>query len=186
MVTAINSVISYINEQNTFKTVTDNSTDASTAQNPLFADPTLAQVKRNISTAVFAPVAGNTTYNSASSIGISFLKDGTLSVDSTKLSNALAANSDETVKVLKSLGENLHTTLHGYVDPGTGTLVKLTLSIRNKMSSIDTRISDLEARYERERVVMEAKFNALEVLISQSASTKSWLTQQATILQNQK
>ncbi len=184
LVTAINNVISYINEQNTFKSSTGSSSTAT--QNPLFGDTTLALVKRSISSAVFTTVSGNTAYTNASDIGISYQKDGTLAVDSAKLSTALSTNSDETVKVLKNLGDNLYSNLHGFVDPGSGTLVLATKSIQNKMTSIDTKISDLEARYERERVLMETKFNALEVLINQSNTTKSWLTQQSTVLQNTK
>ena len=182
LVTAINSVISYINTQNTYKSTTTSSDGTTTTQNALFGDTTLGLVKRNISSAVFATVSGNTTYTNASSIGITYSKDGTLSVDSTKLTDALTANSGETLNVLKTLSSNLYDGLHGYVDPATGTLVTLTNSIQTKMNSIDTQVSDLEARYERERVVMENKFNALETLISQSNSTKSWLTQQASIL----
>jgi len=183
MVTAINNVISYINDQSTFKTTTDSTSTTTVAtQNPLFADPTLALVKRNISSAVFTSVSGNSTYDTASSIGISYQKDGTLSIDSAKLSTALAANSDETVKVLKNLGDSLYSNLHGFVDPGSGTLVNATKSIQNKMTTIDTKISELEARYERERTVMETRFNALEVLISRSNTTRSWLTQQSAAL----
>ncbi|HEY3277219.1 MAG TPA: flagellar filament capping protein FliD [Syntrophorhabdaceae bacterium] len=179
LVSAINNVISHISSQNTFK----NSDSAGASdQNPLFGDSTLAQVKRNISNAVFSTVTGNSTFTNASSIGITYAKNGTLSVDTDKLSSAMSTNSEETTGVLKNLSDKLYTSLNGYVDPASGTLVALTKTLQSEMDGIDTRISDLEARYERERVVMEARFNALEQLINTSNSTKSWLTQQASIM----
>lgn len=175
LVTGLNNVLSFINEQNTYTSSADEiSTPA------LFGDVNLTLVKSGISNAMFATVAENAIYKTASSIGISYEKDGkTIAVDSTKLANALATNKDETLNVLKTLGKNMYDCLNAYVAPATGTLTQMTKSITNTMSGIDARIDELNARYDRQRVVLEQKYNALELLISQSNSTKNWLTQQA-------
>jgi flagellar hook-associated protein 2 len=174
LVTGLNSVLAYIKDQNT--RTTDSSGNATVPA--LFGDNSLKMIKSAISGAMFNEITSNSVYKTASSIGITYQKDGTIAVDSGAFLNALASNKDETLNVLRSLNDNLFTALDGYVDPATGTLVSTTKSIQSQMDHIDTRISDLNARYDRQQTTLEQKFNALEVLISQSNTTKNWLTQQ--------
>jgi len=181
LVAGLNSVIAYIKEQNTKAA---DSSGNSTTTPALFGDNSLKLVKSSISGAVFQEVAENSVYKTASSIGISYQKDGTLTVDAAKLSNALAGNKDEVIKVLRTLNGTLYDTLNTYVDPTTGTLTSIVTSIQGTIRGIDTKIGDLNARYERQREILEKKYNALELLISQSNMTKSWLTQQVNAMAN--
>jgi flagellar hook-associated protein 2 len=169
LVNNLNSVLSYVKDQNTF---------SSSTTKPLMGDVNLSLVRSTIASAIYSTISGNNTYKTASSIGISFLQDGTISVNSSTLSAALAANREETLNVLTTVNDNLYDNLKLYIDPLTGTLTSTVSSIQSNITSIDKRITDTNARYERQRELMEKKYNALELLISKSNMTKSWLTQQ--------
>ena len=175
LVSNINSALTYINGQNTY-TAPDSS--GSTTTKPLFGDVNLTLVKNAISSAVYTEASGNSTYHLLSDIGITYQKDGTLAVDSGKLSTALSANPTEVINILKSVSDNLHTQMHTYIDPTTGTLTYMNTALQDQITSANNRIKDLNERYDRERTRLEAQFNALELLINQSDQTKSWLTQQ--------
>lgn len=177
----INSAITYINDQNTLST---SSTTSSTTK-PLFGSVELSIVKSTIANAVYGTVSGNVLYQTASSIGIGFQKDGTLSVDSNALTKALSNNSQEVTKVLQTLSASLRDNLNVYVDPLIGTFKYIETSINSSMTSIDDKVKDLNARFQRETDVMQQRYNALEVLIENSNLTKSWLTQQTSYMTGQ-
>jgi flagellar hook-associated protein 2 len=174
LVSNVNSILSYVKEQNNY---TSDSTSSSTAK-PLMGDVHLVTARNSIVSAIYENVAGNTQFTNASSVGIGFGSDGTLSVNESTLTNALSTNRQETINVLKALGDNLREKLNGYVDPYTGTLTYVKTSIEGNISRIDERIEELNEKFERQREMLERRFNALEVLITQSNLTKNWLTQQ--------
>lgn len=183
LVTGLNNVLSFLSDQSTYTPSSDPSKAATVPA--LFGDINLNLVRGSISAAMFKAVDGNTTYTTASSIGISYNKDGkSISVDSTKLANALANNKDETLNVLQTLSKNLNDSLKAYVDPATGTFTLMTKSITNTMSKIDDHIDELNDRYDRQRTMLEQRYNALELLINQSNTTKSWLTQQVAAMKS--
>ncbi|HPU29289.1 MAG TPA: flagellar filament capping protein FliD, partial [Syntrophorhabdaceae bacterium] len=113
MVSSINSILSYIKTQNTY------SGEGSTSS-PLMGDINLQMVRNNINDVVFQEVEGNSTYTTASSIGLTFSKDGTLSLNTTTFSDALSANRTEVINVLTQLGDTLKTNMNVYVNPFTG------------------------------------------------------------------
>jgi flagellar hook-associated protein 2 len=169
LVQNINSALSFIKTQNTY---------SSSGNTPLMGDINLSTVRNTISSAIFAEVEGNTVYKTLSSLGVTFGSDGTISVNSGTLTGALAANREETLNALKSLSDTLYKQLNVFVDPYTGTLSSTKSSIDASIARIDKKIAEINERLERQRVVLEKKYNALEVFISKSNLLKSWLTQQ--------
>jgi flagellar hook-associated protein 2 len=173
LVNNLNSVLSYVKDQNTY---------SSSSTKPLMGDINLSLVRSTITSAIYSTISGNNTYKTASSIGISFQKDGTIAVNSSTLTAALATNREEALNVLNTVNDNLYDNLKLYVDPLTGTLTSTVSSIQSNIASIDKRIADTNVRYERQRELLEKKYNALELLISKSNMTKSWLTQQVNFM----
>jgi len=174
MVDKINSILSYIKTQNTY-------TEGNSQ--PLTGDLNLNMVRNNISTAIFTEISENTTYKTASSIGITFGRDGSLSINTATLNNALSANREEVLNILSTLGDSLKTSMSLYVDPYTGSLTYVEKSINERISSIDKTIEELNDRFERQREQLEKRFNSLEILISTSNLLKNWLTQQIDYMQ---
>ena len=179
LVSDINSALSYISDQNTYSSP---DSSGNTTTKPLFGDVNLTLVKNTISDAVYTEASGNSTYHRLSDIGITYQKDGTLAVDSSKLSTALSANPTEVLNILKTVTDKLDTTMHSYIDPTTGTLTYMNTALQDQIDTANNKIDDLNARYDRERDRLESQFNALELLINQSDQTKSWLTQQTDYL----
>jgi flagellar capping protein FliD len=63
-----------------------------------------------------------------------------------------------------------------YVDPYTGTLKDITESIQNEITALNTRLSEMDQQFERQADLMRKRYNALESLISQSNTLKTFLT----------
>jgi len=177
LVQNMNNVITNINNQNS-------SSDGKT--NPLFGDINLTSIKNSLHMAIFETVEKNSVYTSASSIGISFQKDGTLSIDNDKLTSAISSNRQETIDVLKSLNDSLYKKMNLYVDPYSGSIKLIQDSITANTTSINERLDAINSRFERQKEILEKKFNALELLISTSNMTKNWLTQQVNYMTKQR
>jgi len=177
LVQNMNNVITNINNQNS-------SSDGKT--NPLFGDINLTSIKNSLHMAIFETVEKNSVYTSASSIGISFQKDGTLSIDNDKLTSAISTNRQETIDVLKSLNDSLYKKMDLYVDPYSGSIKLIQDSITANTTSIKERLDAIDSRFERQKEILEKKFNALELLISTSNMTKNWLTQQVNYMTKQR
>jgi flagellar hook-associated protein 2 len=176
LVQDINTALTFIKDQNTY---------VSGSSKPLMGDINLSTVRQTISTAVFSEVIENTTYTTASSIGITFGSNGTLSINTSTLTTALSTNREETLNVLKGLSDSLYDKLNLFVDPYTGTFTYIKHSLEDTISNLEDRIAQLNERFEREAEALERRFAALELLISKSNLTKNWLTQQTDYMSNQ-
>jgi flagellar hook-associated protein 2 len=181
LVTDLNSVLSYINSQNTYNS---SSSTSSSTSNVLMGNPTLDGIKSSITTTLLGSIKGNSTYTTADSIGITFGKDGTLSLDSDTFSAALSANPTETINAVQSLSTALYTNLNAYVDPTTGTLTSLQSSISDKIADDNTRLTQVETQCAQQAQMITNEFNNLEVVIEQANTTKTWLTDMVNAMTN--
>ncbi len=95
-VESYNSLYEFINDQLSYDPDTEAESD------PLLGDPTLLEIRRKIGNAVTGTIPGLSTaeYTNLSQIGItSDYKTGQLSLDETKLNNALSSDSDAVAKL---------------------------------------------------------------------------------------
>jgi len=169
LIEKINSVFSFINNQNTYE---------SGSSKPLTGDVNLNMVRQSIVSLAYSEVGENSTYKTLSSIGINFGKDGTLKLDTSKFSSALTSNREEAINILRTFGDSLYEKLNILVDPYTGTLTGIKTGIEKELKRIDEKIGELEERFEREKEMLEKKYAALELLISESNLLKDWMTNQ--------
>ena len=112
-----------------------------------------------------------------SDIGVSLQKDGTLTVDSTKLSTAINNNLAGVANLVSAFSNVLKTATDGLVGP-TGTIAARTDGINASIKSltkqedaISARLTQIEARYRKQ-------FTALDSLMSSMTTTSTYLTQQ--------
>jgi flagellar hook-associated protein 2 len=180
--TAINSFVSAYNSMNsTLRKLIAYNPDTGSAGS-LNGESIVRSVMSQVRDIFTYPLSGLSGASSLQDIGFSFAVDGSLSVDSTKLTEALAnAGTDvatlfmgnDTVTglatqlddkldqflaidgLLTSRTESINTTIKGYDD---------------SMSRLETRMTAIEARY-------RAQFTALDTLMSSLNSTSSYLTQ---------
>jgi flagellar hook-associated protein 2 len=134
------------------------------------------------------PVSGAGTFSTLSSIGVTFQKDGTLSLDATKLTKAMSTNFSDIGTLFSSTG-GYATKLGSWTSnvlSSTGTLTSVTNGINKSITdigkqrtAIQSRLVNLEARY-------RSQYTALDQVLSSMNNTQTYLSQQITALQNLK
>jgi flagellar hook-associated protein 2 len=180
--TAINSFVSAYNSMNsTLRKLIAYNPDTGSAGS-LNGESIVRSVMSQVRDIFTYPLSGLSGASSLQDIGFSFAVDGSLSVDSTKLTEALA-NADTDVATL-FMGNDTVTGLATQLDDKLdqflaidGLLTSRTESINttikgydDSMSRLETRMTAIEARY-------RAQFTALDTLMSSLNSTSSYLTQ---------
>ncbi|WEN14617.1 flagellar filament capping protein FliD [Rhodanobacter sp. AS-Z3] len=148
----------------------------------MIGDATLNSINSTLSRIVGGTANGTTL----SSIGISLQVDGTLKLDSSKLSTALSDGGKQVGNVFggdNGFAAQLNSQLNNWVG-STGVLANRTTSIAAQLkdltaqqATLDNRMADLTARY-------QAQFTALDTLMSKLNSTSSYLQQQFDALNN--
>ncbi|MBC7984416.1 MAG: flagellar filament capping protein FliD [Candidatus Obscuribacterales bacterium] len=158
--------------------------DASTqATGALFGDAMLTSIESQLRRGISNPVSGlSGDYTTLASLGIRTKADGTLELDSAKLTAALNKNSDAAGNVFAGSG-GVATRLWNLLDPvlkSNGTidsrnqgLDKTTKDVEKQRIALDVRMASVEARYMRQ-------FTALDQVLTRLQSTSSFLTQQLT------
>jgi flagellar hook-associated protein 2 len=175
LVTAYNSLNSVIKVQTAYDATTQTA-------GTLNGDATVRSIQSQMRS-ILTSVVGSGSASTLSSIGVSFQKDGSLALDSTKLSAALADSTKDVgaifVKDSSSTGiaSKLATSISAML--GTGGLVTArTDGINSTIKSIDKRIDTLTDRLASIEKRYRAQFTALDTTISNLNSTSSYLTQQ--------
>jgi len=145
-VTDYNTVISDLNA--TFKETTS-------GQGYLATDSTTRSLQSAVLGALsysYTPSSGTTTVPTLSAMGINVNNDGTLSVDSATLQNALQNNFSDVQSffqgtALNGFANSLDQTLTGYTNASNGAYTVDLQSISNQESDLKTSISNFETNY---------------------------------------
>ena len=142
-------------------------------------------------------VTSDPDINSLSDIGISFNKDGTVSVDDTKLSAMLTRNPDAVEALFNPLRDVTHTAV---TDPGVslmlqsiksqatasnGALEALRSRLEKAASVIAANRVKVETREEAYRARLEKQFGAMDARIGALKATQSYLEQQIKLWSNE-
>ena len=177
-VKAFNSYVSTASSLGSYNTTTDTA-------GTLNGDSTLRSAQnrmRSVLTNVSSELSGS-SYQLLSNVGVSLQKDGTLAVDSTKLSDAISKDFSGVTKLLSVVGSKFDEAVEGVIGT-TGTIAARTEGINatikryaKQYDFIATRLEKIEARY-------RTQFTSLDTLISGMNSTSAYLTQQLASLSN--
>ncbi|MBK23746.1 MAG: hypothetical protein CME70_07040 [Halobacteriovorax sp.] len=170
MVDKINSVLSFIKEQNTL----DENSDTSRT---LGGDFILQTIEGRLRSAMFKNILTEEGYRRAGDIGITFQRDGLLKLDSKKFDNMLSSNYTVVSQVLTGfvseetgnspgLVDNLKDAVSETLKTPGGILRSRQRSLRNNISQIDRRIQQKQRVIERKEKNLKDKFARLEGTIS--------------------
>lgn len=176
MITAYNSANSYINTQFTYNSSTESS-------GVLAGDATLRSIQSKLQSQVTQSVSNPLSpYRTAGQLGISFNKDGSMTLDEDKLKEALSNDSkgvaafflgDENHKsMLTSLGE----TLSGLTDSLQNPIKSAMDGLNKNIKSIQDSIETYEARLELKEEQLTAQFNAADLALRLMKVNQSSLT----------
>lgn len=150
----------------------------------LIGDATVSSIKSQISNLIGQRVPGNGSVGSLSDLGVSFQVDGTLKLDSTKLTNALT-NNPTGVQSLLSGANGIGPSLDKMITSWTGSNGIVTQRIANlnqtkkdladQQTALDSQMSDYSDR-------LTKQYTALDTLMTKLQSTSSYIAQQFTAL----
>jgi flagellar hook-associated protein 2 len=142
-VTDYNTVISAINTQ---------FSDSGSGQGPLATDPTVHNLQSELLQAMsytYTPASGTTTMPNLSSMGITVNNDGTLTVDSTNLNNALQNNFGDVQSFFQGTAFNgfagsMDQELTSFTSPSDGAFTVDLQSLTSQYSTLQTDITNFQ------------------------------------------
>ncbi|MDE2447587.1 MAG: flagellar filament capping protein FliD [Gammaproteobacteria bacterium] len=147
---------------------------------PMLGDALLSGTRNQLRSTLYSIVnTGSATYNSLASIGITTNSDGTLRVNTTKLSGALTADFSAVSQlfsgasgIASSLNSQITTDLAsgGSIDSRSQTLVKQENALTQQSNQLNLQMSQLTAS-------LTQQYASLNTLLSSLQSTSSYLTQ---------
>jgi len=149
----------------------------------LNGDSSVRSIQTQIRNIFANPISGLDGATMLSDIGLSFKTDGSMVVDSTKLSEALG---DPAKKVSELLGGNgtiegfaktLESSIKSILD-SRGLIASRTEGIDRSIKSLEGRREALEARLAKVEARYSAQFSALDASMASMNSTSSFLAQQ--------
>lgn len=141
----------------------------------LTGDSTVRSLQNQLTTAM-GQAYGSGTYSHLSELGISFQKDGSLAVDSTKLDNALAKDMSSVTSVITGASSALYdktyqmTKSGGAITSKTDSLNSMVKELTKREDAMNTRLATIEKRY-------RTMFTSLDSTVSGLSSTSSYLSQ---------
>lgn len=172
-VTAYNASIRYIAAQTAYN-------PTSRSAGTLLGDATTLSASQQLRNIVGGTIDGSGTYSSLAQIGITTATDGSLTLDTAKLTTALSTDYTSVQKLFggdSGVGTRLSTLTKGLLDDSgqikaqTDGLNATLKDISKQQDALDTRIKAFETR-------TRAQFTALDTLLSNLKSTGDYLTQQ--------
>jgi flagellar hook-associated protein 2 len=182
---ATSALSNLVSTYNSFVGIYQNLTkyDATTkVAGAMIGDATLNGINSTLSRII----GGSANGASLSSIGISLQVDGTLKLDSDKLSAALADGGKQVSDLFggdNGLSAQLGAQLTHWVGD-SGVLAGRTDSISQQLKDLGDQQTALDARMDSLTARYQAQFTALDTLMSKLNSTSSYLTQQFDALTN--
>ncbi len=148
---------------------------------PLLGDSFLRAVEGEVRGRLTDRVSGlSGNYQSLASIGIVTAKDGTLTLDDTKLQAALTADFNGVASIFGST-DGVAARLKAVIEPRLATDAELDVRSKRlnaRSIALQKDLTNLEARMEKVEARYRAQFNALDSLLSKLQSSSTFLTQQ--------
>ncbi len=147
----------------------------------LLGDLTLQSLNSSLRRELTATVSGLTgDLTNVISLGITTNADGTLSLDSTRLSDAIDSDLNQVKEIFTAddgIANQLDDLLAGYLGT-TGTIQGKTDGLNNTIKDIDESLLKLSQRLETLELQLLQKFSAMDALVARLNTTNSFLSSQ--------
>ncbi len=147
-------------------------------------DSAFRSVKSHLQNILADQQSGGGVFTSLSQIGFETQRDGTISLNNTKLSSALTDEYDSVLGLFSGVdgGEGISTKFATYLENLTdsvdGLYVGRKETTEKNSRRIDQQISNMEARLEQKEKTLRAQFSAMENLVSGLNAQGGYLLQQ--------
>jgi flagellar hook-associated protein 2 len=175
-VSSYNRVIQDINAQYQYDTSTNTA-------GPLMGDSALDLVQEQLLAGISSSITGNNGLVNLESIGISVQDNGTLSVDSTTLNNALANNYSAVQNLFQStspsgVAQTLNQDLTWLTNRVTGPLNVDLSGIGQEVSDLNQQISDFQTQLQTRQQQLTAEYSQINTILEQLPQTIAQINSQ--------
>jgi len=171
LIQAVNSGIQYNSSTGTAGTLT--------------GDMSVDFVQQQLLSAISSGMSGNNGVVNLQSIGIEMQDDGTLSVDSATLNNALQNNYAAVQNLFQSpsgVGQTLQQSLTSLTDPVTGPLNVDTNGISSEIADLNSQISDFQLQLQNTQAQLTAEYDQINTTLEQLPETLAAINSQLNAL----
>lgn len=174
LTTKLNALVTAYNSVNAALHVQLDYTGTKKGTNTLFGDSTLRQLQGAIGNMMGNAYGASTL----GQIGLTRDKTGALSLDSTKLTAALASDPDAVSKVFVSGGfaNAVGKLSDAYTRASDGILTSKAKSMTTRFGDLQDRVDQINDRADSLKTTLEAQFTALETAMSKLKSQSSYLS----------
>ncbi|HXX20289.1 MAG TPA: flagellar filament capping protein FliD [Candidatus Acidoferrum sp.] len=173
-VSAWNTVVQDLNSQ--FNVASDG-----TGGGPLEADNTLRGVQDQLLSAITTSVAGNNGLVNLASIGVNMNTDGTLTVDSGALTNAVNNNFSSVQSLLQGTGgvaTILSSTLNQITDPTQGSITLDLQGMSQENEDLTNQINTMQTQLASQDQLLVAEYAQMQNTLDEMPMLQSQITQQ--------
>lgn len=174
-VTAYNDALSAIHSQLAISAGTDRETT-------LAGDSTLRSLQSSLQSLLTSQVTATGAVRTMADLGMKTARDGTISLDETVLSRAIAADPGAVNNLFSDatngLGKVADSTIAKYTNSVDGLLTARTNSLNKRVRQLDDDQSRMQARIDSYRTQLVAQFTAMENTISSLKGIQQFLDQQ--------
>ena len=167
-VTDYNTLVSALNSQFTYTT--------GAGQGVLAEDPTIRSLQTSLLGMVdytYTPASGSTSISNLSALGISVQKDGTLSVNSTQLENALENNYSDVQSffqgsALNGFANSLDQQLTNFTSPADGAFTVDLQSMNTEYSGLQSDITNFQTNViDPLQIQLQSEYSSAEIALQQ-------------------
>ena len=181
---ALNTFIKSYNDANKLMSELGAYNPTTKSAGALQGNSALRTTRNQLSTLVFsASASDDPTFKNLSNIGVTLAKDGSLSLDSTKLSAAIAASPTGVANLVSAVGSAFKTGIEGIIGTG-GILTSATEGSERSIKDLTKRQAELSQRLSGIESLYKKRFTALDSLVAGMKQTSSYLNQQLANLPN--
>ena len=179
---------SFVSNWNTLITAINSGiqTNSSTgAAGDLSGDTSVDLVQEQLLAAIGSNLSGNNGVVNLQSIGIEMQNDGTLSVDSTTLNDALQNNFAAVQNLFQStsgVGQAIQTSLTSLINPTTGALNVDMNGIANQVTDLNNQISDFQSQLQQTQTQLTAEYSTINTTLEQLPETIAEINSQLNAL----
>jgi len=149
-------------------------------------DSSLRSIESRMRSVFNTPPSGlNGDFSYLAELGVSFLRDGSLSLDSADLEAAIANDFAGVAELFANDDQGYLFRLDSVIEEFVvfdGQLDTRQDSLNNRINSVDDRIFEMEFRLQLREQTLLDQFNALDSLMGQLQATSAFLTQQLAAL----
>ena len=151
----------------------------------LTGDSSVDFVQQELLSALSSSMSGNNGAVNLQSIGIEMQDDGTLSVDSTTLNDALQNNFSAVQNLFQGttgVGQTLQTSLTALTNTATGALNVDMNGIANQVTDLNSQISDFQTQLQATQTQLTAEYTTINTTLEQLPETIASINSQLNAL----